>query len=59
MLLIDLHKFAGVIFRITQIPLYTTPSTLIISYITNKEIFVKWLRNLMSDWSLVPDLLWF
>ena len=33
---IGLHKFAGVIFGITQKPPYITPSNLVREYITNK-----------------------
>ena len=51
---IGLHKFAGVIFGITQKPLYITWSNLIGYYITNKEVFVNLFYNLKSNWSVVP-----
>ena len=51
---IGLHKFAGVIFGITQKMPYTTPSNLVRQYITNKEIFLNLFYNLKRDWSLVP-----
>ena len=38
---IRLHKFAGVIFGIAQKLFYITPSNLVRSCITNKEIFVS------------------
>ena len=41
---ICLHKFAGVIFGITQKPVYIAPSNFFRWYITNKEIFVNLLR---------------
>ena len=46
---IGLHRFEGVIFGITQKPIYITPSNLGRSYITNKEIFVYLFCNLKSD----------
>ena len=46
---VDLHKFADVIFGITQKPLYITSSTLVRQYITNKGIFLNLFRNLKSE----------
>ena len=52
---INLHKFADVIFGITQWLLYIKSSNLVRQYIMNKEIFLNLFCNLKSDWSLVPD----
>ena len=56
---IGLHKFADVIFGITQKPLYITSSNLVREYILNKGIFLNLFCNLKSDWSLVPGSLFF
>ena len=48
-----MHKFADVIFSITQKPFYITSSDLVRYFITNKGIFLNLLRNLSSHWSLV------
>ena len=52
---IDFHKFADVIFGITQKELYITSSNLVRWYITNKGIFLNLFRCLKSNWWLVPD----
>ena len=51
---IGLHKFAAVIFEITQQLLYITASNLVRYHITNKGILLNLFRNLKSDWSQVP-----
>ena len=65
---IGLHKLADVIFGLTQKSLYITSyiyiislyiTSYIISYITNKGIFLNLFCNLKNDWSLVPRLLFF
>ena len=53
---IGLHKFADVIFGITQ----KTALHYILKlgqtiYIMNKGIFLNLFHNLKSEWSLVPD----
>ena len=54
-----LHKFADVIFGITQKLLYITSSNLVRLYITNKGIYLDLFCNLKSYWSLVPGPLVF
>ena len=51
---IGLHKFAGVIFGITQKLLFITPSNLVREYITNKKNFVNLFYNLKRDWFQAP-----
>ena len=52
---IGLHKFADIIFGITQKPLYIISPHLVRWYITNKGIFLNLFCNLNSNWSLLPD----
>ena len=55
----DGHKFADIIFGITQKLLFITPSNLVRYYIMNKGIFLNLFRNVKNDWSLVSDLFCF
>ena len=56
---IGLHKFAAVIFKITQL-LYIISSNLVRYCITKKRIFLNLFRNLKNNCSLVsgPFCLW-
>ena len=51
---IDLHKFANVIFGITQKLLYITWSILVRKYVTNKGIFLNLFRDFSADASFKP-----